>query len=63
MKDVAVGPLPSVSGYAMAAEKMLAIIVATTMMAYVSYHLYERPMRLLLRTALMQPMPRRRPAG
>jgi peptidoglycan/LPS O-acetylase OafA/YrhL len=46
----------------MAAEKMLAIIVATTMMAYVSYHLYERPMRLLLRTALMQPMPRRRPA-
>jgi peptidoglycan/LPS O-acetylase OafA/YrhL len=62
MRDVAVGPLPSLFGYAAAAEKMLAIIVATTMMAYVSYHLYERPMRLVLRTALMKPMPRHQPA-
>jgi peptidoglycan/LPS O-acetylase OafA/YrhL len=31
-------------------------------MAYVSYHLYERPMRLWLRTALMKPMARRQPA-
>jgi len=59
MRDGTVDPLPSLSGYALAAEKMLAVIVATTLMAYVSYHLYERPTRLLLRTALMKPMARR----
>jgi peptidoglycan/LPS O-acetylase OafA/YrhL len=63
MRDVPVGPLPSMSGYAMAAEKMLAVVVATTLMAYVSYHLFERPTRLLLRTALMKPMARRQTDG
>jgi peptidoglycan/LPS O-acetylase OafA/YrhL len=47
--------LPSLTGYLTAAGKTTALIVATTIVAYLSYHLYEWPMRRLLRTMLANP--------
>lgn len=54
MNGIAVWPHNDLHGWITVAEKSLAIGVTDTLMACVSYPLFERPMRYLIRSALMK---------